>query len=95
MAPTYVPQPIDTTALPLPEDLDELLEQLAANTHDVWAVLRISQGWRFGPTRNDGVKEHPCLIPYDRLPESEKDYDRATVREILKAILSLGYRITR
>ena len=36
----------------------------------------------------------PCLAPYDQLPEKEKDYDRATAGETLKAILKLGYRIT-
>ena len=33
------------------------------------------------------------VIPYDRLPEAEKAYDRNTASETLKAILSLGYRI--
>ena len=31
--------------------------------------------------------------PYTRLPEEEKEYDRATVVATLKAMLALGYRI--
>lgn len=95
MTPTYQPRPLDTANTPLPDALDDLLEQLAANTHEVWAELRIRQGWRFGPTRDDHAKEHPCLVPYDQLPEQEKEFDRATVRETLKAIVCLGYRVTR
>ena len=55
----------------------------------------MSQGWRRGPERNDSRKEHPCLIPYEELPESEKTYDRNTALETLKAIQALGYRITK
>jgi RyR domain-containing protein len=34
-------------------------------------------------------------VPYDELTESEKDYDRKTVVEAIKAIIALGYEITR
>lgn len=91
---TYIPQPLDTSSVDLPASLQGLLERLAENTHDVWAATRISQGWSFGPSRDDTNKKHPCLVPYSQLPESEKDYDRRTTAEALKAILTLGYRIT-
>lgn len=90
---TYTPTPIDTSDVALPESLAGLLERLAENTHDVWASLRISQGWTYGPERDDAAKRHPCLIPYADLPESEKDYDRRTAAEALKAIMKLGYTI--
>ena len=91
---TYEPKPVDTSALALPASLALLLERLAENTHDVWAAQRIAQGWTHGPARDDGAKKHPCLVPYDQLPESEKEYDRKTAAETLKAILQLGYGIT-
>jgi hypothetical protein len=34
-------------------------------------------------------------VPYDQLSESEKEYDRRTVVEALKAIIALGYRVTK
>ena len=40
-------------------------------------------------------KEHPCLISYEELPESEKEYDRNTAIQTLKAIIALCYRITK
>lgn len=89
----YHPQPVDTSSIQLPKSLAALLERLAANTHDVWAAQRISEGWTFGPVRDDPGKKHPCLVPYDQLPDLEKEYDRKTAAETLKAILKLGYRI--
>lgn len=90
---TYEPKPLDTSSIELPASLQALLERLAENAHDVWAATRIQQGWTFGPSRNDDARKHPCLVPYDQLPESEKEYDRKTAGETLKAILKLGYRI--
>jgi len=34
-------------------------------------------------------------VPYAELSELEKDYDRKTAVETLRAILKLGYRIER
>jgi hypothetical protein len=93
--PTYIPEPIDTSHIRLGHDLEELVERLAQNNHDHWARKRIEEGWRYGPKRSDGKKEHPDLIPYEQLTESEKDYDRKTVIEALKAITALGYDVRK
>jgi len=90
---SYIPIPIDTSAISLTPDILQLTEILAKNTHDTWALQRISEGWKFGDKRDDMKKEHPDLIPYEELPESEKEYDRKTAMETLKSILALGYRI--
>jgi hypothetical protein len=89
----YQPAPIDTSAVALPAPLLALREQLAENAHEVWSQQRLRDGWTWGPQRDDKQKLHPCLVPYAALPESEKEYDRRTAMETLKAILALGYRI--
>jgi ryanodine receptor 2 len=89
----YVPKPMDTSAVKLPEALEQLLEQLAQNTHEHWARQRLAEGWVYGEKRDDAKKQHPDLVPYDQLPEGEKAYDRTTAAEALKAILALGYEI--
>jgi ryanodine receptor 2 len=91
----YIPKPIDTSAVKLPDDLRELTERLAENTHDVWARRKLADGWTWGSTIDAIGKKHPDLIPYDQLPEHKKDYDRDTAMETIKAILSLGYTIAR
>lgn len=91
----YVPQPMDTTDVQLPEELNELVEEMAKNVHEVWAQSRIEQGWSYGSERNDVLKHHPCLIPYEQLPEVEKAYDRDTALGTLKLICKLGFKISR
>ena len=92
---TYTPQPIDTSDIRLPEELEVLVEQMSKNVHEVWSEARIQQGWTYGVQRNDELKTHPYLIPYEELPESEKEYDRNTSIGTLKLILKLGFKITQ
>lgn len=92
---TYIPQPVDTSRVELSEDLLELAERMAENVHDVWAKTRIEQGWTYGLERNDAEKKHPCLVPYDQLPEEEKVYDRNTSLETLRFIVAEGFEIVR
>lgn len=91
----YQPKPVDTNDVTLPENLKALVEQMAKNTHDIWAETRISQGWRYGEERNDSLRTHPCLVEYEDLPESEKEYDRNTCIGSLKLILKLGFIINK
>lgn len=91
----YTPHVEDLSDVELPSDILELSELLAERTHEVWAEARMREGWHFGPERNDGMKLHPCLVPYAELPESEKEYDRNTAMETLRYIVSLGYKIER
>lgn len=79
----------------LPKDLDTLIEQLARNVHEVWAKNRMNEGWRYGEQRDDRLKTHPCLIPYEELPEEEKNYDRNTALETLRLITKLNFRISK
>ena len=91
----YTPQPIDTTDVVLPKELEQLVEEMSKNVHEVWAVTRIKQGWTYGEQRNDELKTHPCLVPYEDLPEEEKVYARNTSVETLKLILKLGFKISK
>jgi RyR domain. len=94
MSKTYTPTPVDTSAVELAPELIELTERIAANVHDVWAATRIADGWQYGTTRDDTRNLHPCLVPYNDLPESEKAYDRNTAMETLKLIMKLGFNVT-
>lgn len=91
----YKPNPIDTSDIKLSDEIMELSELLAKNTHEVWSTSRIKDGWTYGEKRDDTLKQHPCLIPYEDLDESEKEYDRNTSIETLKLIIKLGYEIKK
>lgn len=91
----YIPQPIDTRNVVLPEELNELAEMIAKNVHEVWSAGRMKDGWTYGKERNDAEKKHPCLVPYEDLTETEKEYDRNTSQETLKLIMKFGFKITK
>ena len=92
---SYEPKPIDTSHVVLGADISDLTELLARNAHELWAAQRLKNGWTYGPTRDDAAKKHPCLVPYEELPDSEKEYDRNAAVGALKAIMALGFRIER
>ena len=91
----YKPEPLNLDKVSLPESLTPLMEEIAKNVHENWAQLRISEGWVYGEKRDSDKKTTPCLVPYDELPENEKDYDRRTAEQTIKAIIALGYTITK
>ncbi len=90
---TYHPQPIDTSEVVIDTEHLKLTELLAKNTHEIWAKQRLADGWQYGSQRDDTLKQHPGLIPYEDLPDSEKEYDRLTALGVIKTLLALGYRL--
>ncbi len=91
----YQPKPIDTSDVVLDDELLQLTELIAENVHDVWAVGRIKEGWVYGEEKNAEAKTTPCLVEYEKLSESEKEFDRNTALETLKLIVKLGYEINK
>ena len=91
----YEPSPIALDDVTLDDDLTELQEAIAENAHEIWAQTRTSQGWTYGPARNDPQKQTPDLVPYCNLPESEKLYDREMAMQTLKLVKKLGFEIKR
>lgn len=89
----YNPQPIDVSCIDLDSDLEELTEAIAENAHDIWARARMDEGWTYGSVRDDARKQHPDLVPYAQLPESEKHYDRIMAMNTLRLVRRLGYDI--
>lgn len=89
----YDPQPIDVADIELDANLEELTEAIAENAHDIWARARMDEGWTYGPVRDDAKKQHPDLVPYTQLPDSEKEYDRIMAMNTLRLVRRLGYDI--
>ena len=92
---TYQPSPINTDHIELDGELLQLTEAIAKQVHDIWAIGHIKEGWVYGKTRDDALKTTPCLVPYEALPESEKQYDRETAIGTIKLIRALGFRVEK
>lgn len=89
----YNPRPINVEEIDLDADLEDLTEAIAENAHDIWARARMDEGWSYGPVRDDAKKQHPDLVPYAQLPDSEKEYDRIMAMNTLRLVRRLGYDI--
>jgi hypothetical protein len=92
---SYRPCLLKAKPHPLPKELAALVERLAEQVHDGWACQRLKQGWTHGPARNDATKQHPNLVPYPQLTEGDKNLDRQAAVETLRAILAMGYKISK
>lgn len=92
---TYYPKLIDLQNISLPSGYEELREAIAENAHNMWAQERQSEGWSYGPKRDDAKLETPDMVPYSELPDSERQYDRVMAADTLKLLIALGYRIEK
>lgn len=94
----------DSSHTELPPEFEVLVEKLAERQHNVWMEEKIKDNYKPGaeyrePVYNNGklIKHgsHPDLIPYNKLSEEKKNYDRANASGIIKAILEMGYKIIK
>jgi len=46
------------------------------NQHESWMKEKEDDGWAYGPIKISSEKKHPCIRPYDELPEDQKKKDR-------------------
>jgi len=89
----YIPRPLITDTIDLPQALLSKIELFAKNVHEEWSNKKMTDGWQYGPVFNDQNKCHPGLVPYEELTEDEKSYDRLTALSTLKMAVSLGFKI--
>ena len=67
----------------------EVLEQMAELEHRRWMASSVVAGFRFGENRDEFVKKtHPDIIPYDRLNEDTKNYDRNVIESLVNKLIS-------
>jgi hypothetical protein len=92
-----VPAPlIDPVGDPLLRFGDEEVEELARIEHERWATDLQRDGWR--PTSGDKdpiAKRHPLLVPWDELPEEEREKDREPMRALPRMLAEIGFELYR
>jgi hypothetical protein len=88
------PAPLMSPDEPLFEFTAEEVEHLAPLEHARWEDAMTRIGYRQGPTRT--AHTHPMIgVPFDQLPEANKDKDRAHVRAIPVILAQAGFRVSR
>lgn len=89
----YKPAPLDLSAVTLTPKLEELVDQLAENTHNLWAKERIQQGWTYGLNEDAENHRSPHLVPYGKVDEAIKKANRDTASETVRTLLVYGYNL--
>ncbi|XP_046877714.1 ryanodine receptor 3 isoform X6 [Hypomesus transpacificus] len=92
---SYIPMPVDTTQTALPPHLDHVRDKLAENIHELWGMNKIELGWAYGKVRDDNKRQHPCLVDFTKLPETERNYNLQMSSETLKTLLALGCHVAQ
>jgi len=69
------------------------VEIISEMEHNRWQAHMILSGWKLGEKRNDKKKLHTDLIPYNKLSEEIKQYDRNTILNIPILLSKLGKKI--
>lgn len=87
----YKPAPLDLSAIELNPKMEELVDQLAENTHNVWARERISQGWTYGLNEDTEKRRSPHLVHYSNVDDAIKVANRNTASETVRTLLVYGY----
>ncbi|MEM1381121.1 MAG: RyR domain-containing protein [Pseudomonadota bacterium] len=86
----YEPARTDTLALS-----EEDFAQLTALEHQRWVDERLLAGWTHAEKRVDVAKQHPNLIPYDRLPSHDREIDRTMAARMDAALTEGGLALRR
>ena len=55
------------------------LEVMAEAEHGGWEEQKRIDGWTYSPHRNDAILRHNLLVPFDRLSDQDKHFDRNTI----------------
>jgi cytochrome c1 len=45
------------------------------DSHNSWLKQKQEEGWSYGPVKDPELKQHPCFVPYEELPASQKAKD--------------------
>ncbi|XP_028295256.1 LOW QUALITY PROTEIN: ryanodine receptor 3 [Gouania willdenowi] len=92
---SFIPTPVDTSQIVLPPHLDNIRDKLAENIHELWGMNKIELGWTYGKVRDDNKRQHPCLVDFSKLPETERNYNVQMSSETLKTLLALGCHVAQ
>ncbi|KAA0711620.1 Ryanodine receptor 3 [Triplophysa tibetana] len=79
----------------MPPHLEKVRDRLAENIHELWGTNKIEMGWSYGKIREDNKRQHPCLVDFSKLPETERSYNIQMSTETLKTLLALGCHVVQ
>lgn len=43
--------------------------------HNAWMADKVADGWVYGEVKDANAKTHPCIVPFEQLPEFQQKKD--------------------
>jgi hypothetical protein len=75
---------------------DTDVERLAELEHGRRCLEKLQPGWKYAPGHQyPGEKFHPALVPWEDLPEADKEKNRIAVRRLPVFLARAGYKVKR
>ncbi len=71
------------------------LEFLARWEHERWMAAKVAAGWKYAPQTDKARKRHQALLPWEELPDEEREKDRVMVRGIPLILARAGYALEK
>ena len=68
---------------------------LAVPEHERWMKEKVRRGWSYGPVRSDYDRVHDCLVPWEKLPEAQKEKDRHAINVLPLVLAKVHLKIVR
>lgn len=73
---------------------NEQVERMAQMEHERWYQELVEGGWRHSAeSKSPEKKTHPALLPWDELPEDEREKNRVTTRELPSFLARAGLQV--
>ena len=64
-------------------------EATPAASHESWLDEKVNTGWKWGAVKDPEKKEHPCMVPFENLPQEQQMKDhifRAVCRSLIPVL---------
>ncbi len=82
-----------------PEVFSTLLSKLAKSEHNRWNTFHFLNGWVYDIERDDDIKRHDCLIPFNEFKTDDLkntyQYDVESVLNIPNYLTQAGYKLVK
>jgi TrkA-N domain/RyR domain len=90
-----VPLPLPDPDAPSFSFTPDELELLSKEEHVRWMDDKLANGWRYGEKRNDALKIHDQIKPWEELDEENRQWDRDAVGQLPAIIELAGFKVER
>lgn len=62
-------------------------------SHESWLAEKNATGWKHGPVKDADKKEHPCMVPFNELPNDQQQKDVVFVATVRMMATVLGHPV--